>query len=331
MKGKQLKELIRIFVEERSIERGLSPKTIQNKRQLFARFFVFLDGLDFSKETVLSYMKHLLDTGWSADSRKTELRNLRSFGAFLEKEELIVNNFVKLIDYPKVPKKVRQFVSEANAERIIIAGCSLKKTENKDAHFIKHEMQVSMRLILRSGLRISEAINLRGEDLHLDEEVPVFYVHSKGGDYEPLPVPRDMVDELRKRRDCDKVFQITQAGCNRAIKRGCEALGMPKITVHSLRHIFSLTRLRRGEALQLVSRTLRHSSIKITDDYYSNYVVDDLDPTIQNSSLIVDGIPKEQLFSRIIKAIERTEIDNDKRVKIKYEKSEKQLLIKVSL
>lgn len=116
MQDQELQKQIHIFVKERSVESGLSPKTIRNKHQLFARFLTFLDGREFSKDTVRAYMKHLLDTGWTADSRKTELRNIRAFGSFLEREELIVKNFVKLIDYPKIHKKVKDFVSEANAE-----------------------------------------------------------------------------------------------------------------------------------------------------------------------------------------------------------------------
>ena len=125
---------------------------------------------------------------------------------------------------------------------------------------------------------------------------------------------------MKKRVQKKRVFEATADTCNKNLKDGMKKLNVTlPLTCHKLRDIYSLSRLRRGNSLQLVSRTLRHASVAITDKFYSDYVLDDLIETINDSPLIKKSLPAEQLVEKGIEAFRKV-IGNDKRILIEVTK-----------
>jgi integrase len=55
-------------------------------------------------------------------------------------------------------------------------------------------------------------------------------------------------------------------------RRALAAAGLPKVRLHDLRHAYAAIMLGAGVPLIVVSRTLGHSSIRITADIYSEVV-----------------------------------------------------------
>ena len=97
------------------------------------------------------------------------------------------------------------------------------------------------------------------EDFNLSEKV--FTVHSKGRKVELANIPLNMVEPLRKwikEKRAGRMFAVREDTLNVTLRRGCKKLGLPSQRVHDLRHIYCLTRLRRKEPIQMVSRILRH-------------------------------------------------------------------------
>jgi integrase len=330
MQGQQLQQAVTSFVEEYSLELNLQQTTIKNKRNSLNRLLLFIKDRAFTIEIVREYIVDLQNKSWTPASIRAEIKILRAFCSFCVKRKYITENFCRDLVVPKIHKKARHFVSEEIAEKIIIAGTEKTKFDNALAQVVKTDMRIALRFILRTGIRISEAIKLRGKDFNLDDDEPFFIVQSKGGDSEALPLPTDMIEELRHKLKQERVFRISEAGCNRALERGCKALQVVnKLTCHSLRHIFSLSRLRRREPLQLVSRALRHSSVKITDDYYSEFVLSDLVPVINNSEIIQEGLTVEQLFDRVQKAVDGTHIAGDKRITLGYERKGNEFVVRI--
>lgn len=69
-------------------------------------------------------------------------------------------------------------------------------------------MREALRFILRTGLRINELLMLKGSDLNLYDNPPTFWVLSKGGNRELLPLPKDMLEELKTRQRMSAFFKL---------------------------------------------------------------------------------------------------------------------------
>lgn len=329
MHGQQLAEAIELFVEKYSTELNLQQTTVKNKRNAMKRLQSFHGNRSFSLETAREFIADLQKKGWTPSSIRAEIKVLRAFCAFCVDRGLISENFCKKITIPKIHKKVRQFVSEEVAEQIIITGTEKTRFDNLLAQFAKDEMRIALRFMLRTGIRISELKKMRGKDLNLDDEQPNFVVHSKGGNAEVLPQPYDMIEELRPRVKQEKVFTVSESGCNRVLGRGARNLKVNKITCHSLRHIFSLSRLRKREPLQLVSRALRHSSVSITDSYYSEFMLNDLVPVVNNSDVILNTVPLQELFNRAERAVNSSGVNRDNRITVEIKRNADELVVKI--
>jgi integrase/recombinase XerD len=288
LQGQKLQSAYDDYIINYSTEKGLEAKSIRNKKDILGKLIPFLNGRPLTFETSREYAFYMYEHGWNKpNSRVNIIKNLRAFINFLYERSYISDNFSKKLIKPKVVRAPFRLPSEADAEKCIIFGTELGVGDRARSQRIKTETRLCLQFVLRTGLRISEALNLKGEDLSPFDEQPSFQVRSKGGKISLLPIPDDMVEKMRQRVNRKRVFEATEKTCNKNLKDGITKLGIPFIlTCHKLRDIYSLSRLRRGNSLKLVYRTLRHSSISITNKFYSDYVLDDLVETVNDSSLI---------------------------------------------
>jgi len=315
LQGQKLQSAYDDYIINYSLEKGLEAKSIQNKKDILGKLIPFLNGKPLIFETCREYAFYMYKNGWSApNSRVNIIKNLRAFVNFLYERSYISENFSKKLIKPKVIRPPLRLPSEIDTERCIIAGTEPGVGDNERNKRIKAETRLCLQFILRTGLRISEALNLKGQDFTPYDDQPAFQVRSKGGKISLLPIPADMISEMKLRMRKQRVFETTEKTCNKNLKDGMKKLDIKiPLTCHKLRDIYSLSRLRRGNSLQLVSRTLRHSSVAITDKFYSDYVLDDLVSTINDSPLIKHALPTDQLISKAIEAFQKV-IGSDLRV-----------------
>jgi len=59
---------------------------------------------------------------------------------------------------------------------------------------------------------------------------------------------------------------------SRVMRRVCDAAGLRKIRLHDFRHTYATIALQAGAPIEAVSKSLGHSSIKITIDIYAHYI-----------------------------------------------------------
>lgn len=315
LQGQKLRLAFEDYINRYSVEKGLMPKSITNKRDILYKLINFLDGKPLTLENCRDYAHYMFEHGWTKpNSRLNIIKYLRAFINFLHKYEYIEKNFAQELMKPKVPRKDFDYVDPEIVEKIIIAGTEPGFYDNERNKKIKLEMRAGLRFILRTGLRINEAVTLKGRDLNLYDNPPTFWVLSKGGNRELLPLPKDMLEELKERQKNERVFPITNKTCNDVLQRGAKALGLPvKLTNHSLRHIFASNLVKHGVAIQMVSRLMRHSSVDITDKTYSHLDVTDLSLVMNNQSIVANGLTSEQVFANIEQVVRSTGIDKDSR------------------
>lgn len=330
-----LQKAIDDYIINYSIEAGLMEKTIRNKKEILNRVFKFLDGKPYNFDNVKSFISFMYQNGWTTpNSRRDLVTVLRAFTNFLYKRKYISENFAQDLVRPKVPRKEFDYVDPETVEKIIIAGTEPGKEDNSRNKTIKTEMRQALRFILRTGLRINELISLKGSDLNLYDNPPTFWVLSKGGNRELLPLPKDMLNELEKRFKNERVFCVTEKTCNTVLERGVKILGIPvHLTNHSLRHIFASNLVKNGVPIQMVSRLMRHSSVEITDKTYTHLNVNDLFLIINSKQkIIIEGLSSSQILDNVEYAVKTSGIQNAPRFKVNIERNKiaNEMVIKIN-
>jgi len=129
------------------------------------------------------------------------------------------------------------------------------------------------------GLRISEALNLKWEDINLDEGY--IRVFGKGGKVRFVPLPSSIKAHIKlwlklSEVNSEYVFPsprypdrpLSRATVDKRLKAIQEELfGSKKYSAHSFRHGFATHFLKLHRDIYLLSKILGHSDIKITTIY----------------------------------------------------------------
>lgn len=133
-------------------------------------------------------------------------------------------------------------------------------------------------LVYSAGLRISEAINLRQEDIDFDRKT-VFIKSGKNGKDRYSVLGKSMAALLRRYIEAygpeDRLFsspsrgeRLTQDWVRRRFRKIVDAAGIQQaVTVHTLRHCFATHLIEGGTNLFHVMKLLGHSDIQTTMVY----------------------------------------------------------------
>lgn len=134
----------------------------------------------------------------------------------------------------------------------------------------KHKMLIS--LMGGLGLRVSEVGQIKWADFRDN----ILSVTGKGNKTRHLIVPDELLTELRKLYHPNNTYVFETRNGNgldrtrihRLVKKYCKQAGIDeKVSSHWLRHCFATTSLKNGAPIKLVSTSLGHSSIGVTDKY----------------------------------------------------------------
>ncbi len=131
------------------------------------------------------------------------------------------------------------------------------------------------------GLRVSEVLRLTWDDFYLDSGEMKVFISGKGNKERTLIVPHDLYQELLPlQSEYNKTFVFTayqrdemlkRQAVNMMLNRLKKRLGISaNIHPHKFRHEHSMTSLDNGCDIHLLSRSLGHSSVSITESYYLN-------------------------------------------------------------
>lgn len=320
MKGKELIKHIKSYMDDSRIE-GNAKSTGENKRGAFSRLLEWLGDRDFDPEAIKAYTIFLFDKGLQPSSVATDIRKYKAFANWMAKPErhLCPLEWPLLIKVPKVPNKEIDVPSSELAEKIIIAGTNVEKSNPQWR--INQEGRDAANLMLNTGLRIKEALFLDPKDLHLDNEGREWFKvasKGKGGEKDDLPLLPKAVEILKHERIKDKrnkesqYFGVSEDALNTMLERGCEKLGVAKITCHKLRHIFATDCARNGMPMYHLQKLMRHSDISITLKYYVHLQIEDWRKSLEiYHPLALRERTPEQTFKQLKDAVEQLKIKSD--------------------
>lgn len=168
------------------------------------------------------------------------------------------------IPFAKRPKKLPIVLTKSEAKRI------LGKIKNP-----KHKLILSM--IYASGLRVSEAINLKVKDIDLENKT-LMIRNSKGKKDRVTIFPEKLTLQLAAIVDTsrlnDYLFpsnrgdKLTSRSVQAVFQKALKKSGVKKeASCHSLRHSFATHLLENGVDIRYIQELLGHSNLKTTQIY----------------------------------------------------------------
>lgn len=242
---------------------GKSQKTI-DAYMLHAHQFATFIGKPIAsaqEEDIKHYLAYLMQ-----QKRKPRSINLKlSALKFLFKEVLKKPEVIASIKSQKTSKKLPIYLSKEEISKL------LTSTTNP-----KHKLLIE--ILLSSGLRISECINLKTQDINPEEKTIV--VRSGKGNKDRITIlSQNAIDDLKqflatRKHSSDYLFAkksgkpLTPKLAQKIIPLLAKKAGIQKkVTPHVLRHTFATLLLEQGTNLRVIQELLGHASLNTTQIY----------------------------------------------------------------
>lgn len=261
--GDELQPLCKLMERELKL-RGYSSSTrkayIDHIKRLSRYYGKSIDNLD--SEGLRSYILDLIDT---ENKSHTYVGQAISAIKFLYGNVLNKNDIIMKIPRPKKEKKLPSVLGRDEAWKLLTV------VEN-----IKHRAIFIM--IYSAGLRVSEAVRLRLEDI--DSERMLIRVKQAKGLKDRYTILSEVA--LKELREYVKKYRpegwlfpgerdgkhITERTVQKVFESACNKAGICKdVTVHTLRHSFATHLLEGGTDLRYIQELLGHTSSKTTEIY----------------------------------------------------------------
>jgi len=269
------------FISYLKIEKGLADNSIEaysrdvNKLKDFAEA-IKKDAISLKHEDLIAFVTELYDLGLSARTQARIISGIKQFYAYLFLEEEIRDNPSELLEQPNIGRKLPEVLSIEEIDRMIAAVDMTKQEGERNRAIIE--------TLYSCGIRVSELVNLRFEDLHFDKGF--IRVIGKGNKERLVPVSESVEEEITHyrsntraqlnilKKDEKIVFlnrrgaQLTRVMIFTMIKQTALAAGITKpVSPHTFRHSFATHLLEGGANLRAIQDMLGHESITTTEIY----------------------------------------------------------------
>jgi integrase/recombinase XerD len=271
-------KLLQSYSDTLTAELRLSPSTV-SVYTLEARLFLEYcaeEQLEIQSTTVGNLIEYLINRQLEGISRKTTAKavsSLRSFFAFLLREQLINSNPGIHLELPRMPRQIPDVYSQEEVEAILAAIDTSSPAGVRDRFLFE--------LIYSCGLRVSEAVALSLDRIYPKESM--LRVVGKGSKERLVPMGeqallwmRCYLDEARpallKGKKERAVFinhtgrALTRKGMWKRFKEISSRAGVSG-KIHTLRHSFATHLLQGGADLRAVQTLLGHADIGTTQIY----------------------------------------------------------------
>ena len=275
-----MKNDIELFLNYLKNEKRYSLKTIISYETDLREYFLFVEdnNIDYktiNKDQIRKFLHFLDDEKKKNSSISRMLSTLRHFYAYLVLNDVVVSNPFKLIRNPKKEKMLPNFLQGDELNEIF------------DVIDISNPLGLRNRalveLLYASGLRVSEASNLKLNDIDFgNKQIRILGKGSKErivyfGEYADKYLNmylKEGRNYLLDGKSSSYVFlnknggQLSSRGIELIINKvSDEAALKHHISPHSLRHTFATDLLNNGADLKSVQELLGHSSLSTTQIY----------------------------------------------------------------
>jgi len=274
-------KLVISYLEYLAVEKGLSANTIAAYRRDLRKLQRFVEDktgvglLEVDQGTLVSFVSSLRKEGVSPRSINRAVSAVRGFYRFLMLTKRIRTDPTINIESPRVERRLPSVLTEEEMDRLLSLPPKVTSLAIRD--------QAILELMYATGLRASEVVSLKVEDVHLD----LGYVRciGKGSKERIVPIGSKAIEALTQyingprnslvaRTGSRSLFVnsrgvgLSRQGLWKLVKARVRAAGITrKVTPHTLRHSFATHLLAHGADLRSVQEMLGHADISTTQIY----------------------------------------------------------------
>ena len=270
--------VIEEFIDLSWMERGLATATLSAYRSDLSTFSRWLSvrGLSLEKAQRHDVLDFITEHAhWPPRTVARRLSALRQFYQHLERIGRTMGNPCDRIDAPRLGRPLPDSLSESEVENLLAAPDVETALGLRD--------RTMLEVLYATGLRVSELVGLRPEQLNLNQGV--LRVVGKGDKERLVPLGDFAVDwlarylergrtEILGAKPSSALFPtvrgraMTRQAFWHLIKRYAVTAGVKRhISPHTLRHAFATHLLDHGADLRVVQMLLGHRDISTTQIY----------------------------------------------------------------
>ena len=227
------------------------------------------------KEDLLDYITYLNQLGRAATTISRSIASMKAYVGYLEEEKILNNNIAQSLKAPKITKKAPEILSIKEVDALLKQPSQNTPKELRDKSMLE--------LLYATGMRVSELITLKVEDVNIEQEYILCHDRKKD---RIIPFGTDakiaLVKYLKIGRPAlvgdNTDLKVLYPNCSgnvmsrqgfwKLIKAYGKKAGIKlQLTPHTLRHSFASHLVENGADLKAVQEMLGHSDISTTQIY----------------------------------------------------------------
>ncbi len=242
--------------------RGFSEQTIKSYLLNTKLFFEYSEKnpLEITEDDIKEYFAHLISD--KKQSPRTIALKRASLKFFFD--EVMHRDIVKFKS-PKIPKSLPEVLTKEEVKRLIESAPSKKS-------------KLIIRILYSTGLRVSECIKLKINDLDL-ESLEGWVRAGKGNKDRSFNISKNLAEDIKKyiqTLDENEIYlfpgrnkeHLTSRNIQKIIRIAAKRANIQKkVTPHKLRHSFATHYLEKGVNLREIQEMLGHSDVSTTQVY----------------------------------------------------------------
>lgn len=271
------RDLVIEYLNYLRVERGLAKNSLAAYKSDLQQLGAWVEAnnlelLSLTRADLRKWQASLLQKKISPTSVGRMVAAVRGFYKFLMLDGHLKKSPAEDLSAPQKAFYLPRFLTESEIETLF----AIPNVEIE----IGLRDRALLEVLYASGLRVSEAVNLKISDLDLD--AGVLNAHGKGSKERRVPLGRSAVDWLLKylavRGRADNLKNqilfvsklgkpLTRGDAYNLVKICAEKANLENVSPHTLRHSFATHLLQRGADSRSVQAMLGHADISTTQIY----------------------------------------------------------------